>query len=62
MAALKSRFISHGTLGSKDLERTREFYEQFLGLEVVRTSPVSLMVRQASRAARHLQLPFLGRG
>ena len=45
MAALKSRFISHGTLGSKDLERTREFYEQFLGLEVVRTSPVSLMVR-----------------
>ena len=45
MAALKSRFISHGTLGSKDLERTREFYQQFLGLEVVRTSPVSLMVR-----------------
>src|SRR5205823_12984290 len=45
MAALKTRFISHGTLGSKDLERTREFYEQFLGLEVVRTSPVSLMVR-----------------
>ena len=45
MAALKSRFISHGTLGSKDLERTRELYEQFLGLEVVRTSPVSLMVR-----------------
>ena len=45
MAALKTRFISHGTLGSKDLERTREFYQQFLGLEVVRTSPVSLMVR-----------------
>jgi catechol 2,3-dioxygenase-like lactoylglutathione lyase family enzyme len=45
MAALKTRFLSHGTLGSRDLERTREFYEQFLGLDVVRTSPVSLMVR-----------------
>src|SRR3954464_5843540 len=45
MAQLKTRFISHGTLGSEDLERTREFYQQFLGLEVVRSSPVSLMVR-----------------
>ena len=42
---LKTRFLSHGTLGSKDLEATRRFYEEFLGLEVVRTSPVSLMVR-----------------
>src|SRR5262249_49469771 len=45
MAAIKSRFISHGTLGSKDLEASRRFYEEFLGLEVVRTSNVSLMVR-----------------
>jgi catechol 2,3-dioxygenase-like lactoylglutathione lyase family enzyme len=43
--AIRSRFISHGTLGSKDLDATRRFYEEFLGLEVVRTSPVSLMVR-----------------
>jgi catechol 2,3-dioxygenase-like lactoylglutathione lyase family enzyme len=43
--ALKTNFISHGTLGSKDLEKTRQFYEEFLGLEVVRTSPVSLMIR-----------------
>jgi len=42
---LKTKFISHGTLGSKDLEATRRFYEEFLGLEVVRTSPVSLMIR-----------------
>ena len=42
---IKTRFISHGTLGSKDLEATRRFYEEFLGLEVVRTSPVSLMIR-----------------
>ena len=45
MPALKTRFLSHGTLGSKDLEKTRQFYEEFLGLEVVRTSPVSLMIR-----------------
>ena len=43
--AIKSRFISHGTLSSRDLEKSRRFYEQFLGLEVVRTSPISLMVR-----------------
>jgi catechol 2,3-dioxygenase-like lactoylglutathione lyase family enzyme len=43
--AIRSRFISHGTLGSKDLEASRRFYEEFLGLQVVRTSPVSLMVR-----------------
>jgi len=45
MAALKTRFLSHGTLGCRDLDATRRFYEEFLGLEVVRTSPVSLMIR-----------------
>jgi catechol 2,3-dioxygenase-like lactoylglutathione lyase family enzyme len=44
-STLKTRFLSHGTLGSKDLEATRRFYEEFLGLEVVRTSHVSLMIR-----------------
>jgi catechol 2,3-dioxygenase-like lactoylglutathione lyase family enzyme len=43
--AIKSKFISHGTLSSRDLEASRRFYEAFLGLEVVRTSPVSLMIR-----------------
>ena len=43
--AIRTKFISHGTLGSKDLEATRRFYEAFLGLEVVRTSPVSMMIR-----------------
>ena len=43
--ALKLRFLSHGTLGSRDPDRSREFYEEFLGLEVIRTSPVSLMIR-----------------
>ena len=43
--AIRTTFISHGTLGSRGLEATRRFYEEFLGLEVVRTSPVSLMIR-----------------
>jgi predicted lactoylglutathione lyase len=42
---INSRFISHGTLASKDLDATRKFYEEFLGLEVTKTSKVSLMVR-----------------
>ena len=42
---IKSRFISHGTLPSRDLDATRKFYEEFLGLEVVRTSKISMMVR-----------------
>ena len=47
--ALKPTFISHGTLGSKDLEATRRFYTEFLGLEVVRTSPISMMARLGSQ-------------
>jgi catechol 2,3-dioxygenase-like lactoylglutathione lyase family enzyme len=42
---LKLRYLSHGTLESRDLARTRQFYTDFLGLDVVRTSPVSLMIR-----------------
>ena len=45
-AALKSlRFLSHGTLESRDLEKSREFYAGCLGLDVIRTSPVSLMIK-----------------
>ena len=43
--ALKLNFLSHGTLESKNLDDTREFYTEFLGLEVVRTSPISLLIR-----------------
>ena len=43
--ALKLRFLSHGTLESKNLERARAFYSESLGLEVVRTSPISLLIR-----------------
>ena len=43
--ALKLRFISHGTLECKDIDFTRQFYEEFFGFEVVRTSNISLWVR-----------------
>ena len=43
--ALKLNFLSHGTLESKNLEAARQFYTEFLGLEVVRTSPISLLLR-----------------
>lgn len=43
--ALKLNFLSHGTLESRDLDFARRFYEEFLGLEVVQTSQISLMIR-----------------
>ncbi|MGH7100615.1 MAG: VOC family protein [Stellaceae bacterium] len=43
--ALKLNFLSHGTLESRDLPFSRRFYEEFLGLEVVQTSPISLLIR-----------------
>ena len=42
---IKSKFLSHGTLGSKDLAASRKFYEDFLGLECVLTSKISMMIR-----------------
>lgn len=43
--ALKLNFLSHGTLDSRDLEFSRRFYEEFLGFQVVQTSPISLLIR-----------------
>ena len=43
--ALKLNFLSHGTLESRDLAFSRRFYEEFLGLQVVQTSPISLLIR-----------------
>lgn len=37
--------LSHGTLESKDLEKSRRFYEGILGLKVVKTGPISLWIR-----------------
>jgi len=43
--ALKLGFLSHGTLECRDIEWSRKFYEEFLGLEVVQTSAISLLIR-----------------
>lgn len=43
--ALKLKFISHGTLEVVDVDRSRQFYEEFFGFETVRTSKVSLWIR-----------------
>src|SRR5665213_1271506 len=40
MSALKLNFISHATLETSDIEKSRKFYEEFLGLEVIEMSPV----------------------
>ena len=43
--ALKLNFLSHGTLECREIEWSRKFYEEFLGLEVVQTSTISLLIR-----------------
>ena len=45
MSLLKLKFLSHGTLEARDLEKTRRFYEDCLGLETIRTSGHSMMIR-----------------
>jgi len=37
--------LSHGTLMCRDLARSRRFYEEFLGLEVVRHARPAMMLR-----------------
>jgi len=44
-SVINSKFISTALWGQTDLDRARTFYEEFLGLEVVRTSPISLFLR-----------------
>jgi catechol 2,3-dioxygenase-like lactoylglutathione lyase family enzyme len=40
--------MNHGTLACRDIAKTRRFYEEVLGLDVVQGSPVSLMVRKGA--------------
>lgn len=42
---LELDFLSHGTVLMADLDESRRFYEEFLGLEVVKTSTISLAIR-----------------
>lgn len=59
-------FLSHGTLEARDLDKTRAFYEQCLGLETIRTSPISLMIRLGGhntiavvQSPRKIDMPLL---
>ena len=42
---LNLKFLSHGTLETRDLDFARRFYEEFMGFEVVRSSRISLWIR-----------------
>ena len=42
---LNLNFLSHGTIESRDLVLSRKFYEECLGLQVVRTSNISLLIK-----------------
>ena len=42
---LELDFLSHGTVLMDDLDIARRFYEEFLGLEAVKTSQLSLAIR-----------------
>lgn len=42
---IRPTLLSHGTLECRDLESSRRFYHEVLGLETVRTGPVSMNVR-----------------
>jgi catechol 2,3-dioxygenase-like lactoylglutathione lyase family enzyme len=42
---LKLKFLSHGTVESRDIQRARQLYEEVFGFEVRQTSATSLMMR-----------------
>jgi len=46
--ALKIKFLSHGTLECSDLQATRRFYEEVLGLECIQHAHTAMLVRLGS--------------
>lgn len=42
---LDLKFLSHGTIEVYDIEKSARFYTEFLGLEFIRTTEISGMVR-----------------
>ena len=48
---LELPFLSHGHATLKDVEETVRFYREFLGLDVVKTSPRTLVARLGSNTA-----------
>jgi len=45
---LNFKRIGHGTLGVVNIAKTRRFYEEVLGLNVIQTSPISIMVHKGT--------------
>lgn len=44
-SVVRPQKLSHGTIACRDIERSRKFYEEFLGLEVVHFIPPAMMLR-----------------
>ena len=38
-------FLSHGTLGVRDIDKTRQFYEEFFGFECVQHNNIAFCIR-----------------
>lgn len=49
--ALKLNYYSHATLECKNIKRTREFFEEFLGLETVQMADISFWSRLGGSTA-----------
>ena len=49
-SVVQPMLLSHGTLMCRNLADSRRFYEEFLGLEVVRHAKLVLDTRNATRA------------
>lgn len=47
-SVLKPRLLSGGTMVATDLDRSRRFYEEFIGFETVRHKPDALLLRDGN--------------
>lgn len=55
-SVLKPQMLSGGTMVAIDLDRSRKFYEEFLGFETVRHKPNALLLRD--RTLGHSENPY----
>lgn len=44
-AIVPATFLSHGTLGVRDIDKTRQFYEEFFGFECVQHNNIAFCFR-----------------
>ena len=45
---VRAAYLSHGTIACRDLVKSRRFYEEFLGLDVIHLKPPALALRLAT--------------